>query len=423
MRKFLAIANLVFTLVVSSASADPNAPPPPYPFAMVSNGNFLTNGDYPPAVLDAGARMVRLDLCFSMVRAQPGDDPSAWAWQPLEQVKQVRAATPQIEALALLGYCPAWAGEPKWQPKAPEISNIPRGLDVTPVTDPKNLYGHFVYQEVQRYKNVIHDWESWNEPDLPGQAFFKGTGADFFPIQKTCYLAAKAADPACRVLFAGMCYGSVEGYVTTHHLSPLSPNPVPACFLEDYLKECARDPDAKKNHYYFDVLSQHSYSRATDLYDYVAVDCKLLADYLGEDAKTKPVWVTEMGFPDAGGVFGGTPDEYCDYILQSFAWGKLAGVQRFFHFQLDNSNGHGLYDGMLGKPKPALITYRDVLTREFAGVTTVTQLHGRPGVGFLEGNSPYKPAWKSGYDAFEFQTPPGAASAVSSWRSPIPGRT
>ena len=64
---------------------------------------------------------------------------------------------------------------------------------------------------------------------------------------------------------------------------------------------------------------------------------------------------------DEGGPFGGTPDEYCDYVLQSYLWGELAGVDKYFHFQLDNSNGHGLYDSMLGRPKPVLTTYQDVL--------------------------------------------------------------
>ena len=99
-------------------------------------------------------------------------------------------------------------------------------------------------------------------------------------------------------------------------------------------------------------MNQHTYSRASDCFDYIAVDRKLMADYLGEDGRSKPIWISEMGYPDAGGLFGGTADEYCDYLLQSFAWGELAGVERFFHFQLDNSNGLGLYDGMLGKPKP-----------------------------------------------------------------------
>ena len=162
----------------------------------------------------------------------------------------------------------------------------------------------------------------------------------------------------------------------------------------------ARNGVSRAHDYYFDVMNQHTYSRATDAYDYIAVVRKLMKDYLGQE--DKPVWITEMGMTDKGGTFGGTPDEYCDYVLQSYAWGSLAHVDRFFHFQLDNSNGHGLYTGMLGEPKPVLTTYRDVLAAELAGARLVRQLHGSRGVGFLEGKSPFTGGGRDGYDMFEF---------------------
>ena len=199
-----------------------------------------------------------------------------------------------------------------------------------------------------------------------------------------------------------MCYGNVEGYLFAHGLKPPTPYPQQSSFFEAYLQACRKDPDAKRNHYYFDIMNQHSYGRATDLYDYAEVDWKLMRDYLHEE---KPIWFTEMGYVDKNnGPFGGTPDEYCDYLLQAFAWGSSAGVERFFHFQLDNSNGHGLYAAMLGDPKPALTTYRDVLTYEFADAVFVAQLHGNKGIGFLSGKTPYTEVGKAGYDLFEFKS-------------------
>jgi len=378
-----------------------------YPFAMCSNGNLLTNPEYPVKMLDAGARVVRLDLCFPSVRRQPGDNPDQWNWEPLEKARQMCKQNPDLRVLDILGYGTEWAEDERFKQAPGGVPSHPqRGISVLPVTDPKNLYGHFVYETVKRYKDVIHLWESWNEPDLPGAYFFKGTGRDFFPYQKACYLAAKQADPECEVLFAGLCYASVEGYLAAHNLKAPTPYPPKECFFEEYLKECVKDPDAKKNHYYFDAMNQHSYSRASDVYDYAAIDARLMQDYLGE---VKPIWITEMGIVDKGGPFGCTPQEYCDYQLQAFAWGKLAGVECFFHFQLDNSNGHGLYTGMLGEPKPVLATYRDVLLREFAGARFVRQLHGTKGVDFLAGHSAFDPAWKAGYDLFEFQRLDGKA--------------
>jgi hypothetical protein len=96
-----------------------------------------------------------------------------------------------------------------------------------------------------------------------------------------------------------------------------------------------------------------------------------------------------------------------------FVWGALAGVERQFHFQLDNSNLFGLYDGMLGDPKIALFTYRDVLTKEFAQARLVAQRHGARGIGYLEGNSPFRPTWKTGYNLFEFERQDGKTMWVA----------
>jgi hypothetical protein len=376
-----------------------------YPFAINSNAQYI-GGDYPSKALDAGAEMVRLDIAtFPNIRPSAGNDPNQWQWGKLEKLRAIKQQIPKLDYLLVLGYGTAWAADPRFSNvKSGDGADPERGADVLPVESADNLYGNYVYETVKRYKDICKTWESWNEPDLPGHSYFKGNGGDFLPLQRACYLAAKKADPDCTVLFAGMCYANIEGYLSSHGLKAPTINPPPTSFFEEYLKACAKDPDARKNHYYFDVMNQHSYSRATDLYDYPAVLQKLMRAYLGE---VKPVWITEMGVGDTGGMFGVNPEEYCDYLLQSFAWGSLAGIQKFFHFQLDNSNGLGLYDGMLGHPKPALFTYRDVLVKELADAKFVSQLHGHAGVGFLDSNSPFHPSWATGYDAFEFRSNDG----------------
>ncbi len=368
------------------------------PFAMCSNPNYRMNPAYPAALYDAGARMARLDVTFGEVRKQPGNDPNQWDWSSLASLTRVKKANPNTDFLILLGYSAAWAEDAAQRKTGEAVEQL--GVRALPPESPANLYGHYVYETVRRYKHLTRYWESWNEPDLPGFGFFHGNGKDFFPYQKACYLAAKKADPNCVVLFAAMCYGSAEGYLAAHGLNAPSIAPPQTCFFEEYLKECVKDPDARRNHFYFDVMNQHSYSRASDLYDYAMIDRKMMQDYLKTQ---KPLWMTEIGFPDAGGIFGGNADDYCDYTLQSFAWGEMAGVEKFFHFQLDNSNGHGLYAGMLDRPKPVLTTYRDVLTKEFTGAKFIRQCHGSRGVDFLAGHSAYKPDWKAGYNLFEFR--------------------
>ena len=367
---------------------------------MVSNGQFFSRPDYAGAILDAGATMVRLDAAFPTIRPTPGANPDGWNWKTLDAMRAIQKNHPKLEYLALLGYGTAWAQDPKFGEAKGKAINAPQaGIEVRPVESPQNLYGQYVYETVKRYKDTVAAWESWNEPDLPGAHYFKGSGADFLPYQRTMYLAAKKADPNCTVVFAGLTFANFEGYLAQHGLQAPTIAPPDASFLEAYLRAAVKDPDAKKNGYYFDVMNQHTYSRASDLYDYSAVARKIMRDTIGEE---KPLWITEYGMTDRGGVFGGTPDEYADYVLQSYAWAKLGGVEKLFFFQLDNSNRHGLYLSVPDQPKPALIAYRDILAREFAPAQFVGQLHGSLGVNFLAGNSAYKPTWKQGYDLFEF---------------------
>ncbi len=372
-----------------------------YPLAMCSDGSVLSNMDYARSLLQAGTPLCRIDMSFGTVRPTAEPNPDKWNWQGMEQVRAIRKKYPHLKFSPILGYCPPWAADPalaKW-PGGPN-SGLPRGVNMRPVNAAANLYGEFVYEIVRRYHDVVDCWESWNEPDLGGHYFFKGNGAEFMPCQRTFYLAAKMADPHCTALFAGLSYRTVEGYLAVHHLNPPTPYPAKSCFFEQYLQAVVKDPQAARHNYYFDVMNQHSYSRATDLYDYTMVDRKLMRQYLRQ---SKPLWLTETGFPDTGGIFGGTPDEYCDYVLQSWAWAALAGVQKVFHFQLDNSNGLGLYNGMLGQPKPVLTTWERVLVAEFAQASLVRQLHGHAGVGLLQGNSPYRANWRTGYNLFEFE--------------------
>lgn len=373
-------------------------------FSMCSDNNVLSNPMYLAKMAEAGVHTVRIDsLTFPSVRKDSNQSPDRWNWSSAEAVRNLTRSHPGTSWLAILGYGIKWAEDPKFSKNSTSINAPQRGINIVPPESPDNLYGNYVYETVRRYKDCIHMWESWNEPDLPGNNFFNGNGHDFMPYQRACYLAAKHADPNCTVAFAGLSFANIEGYLFSHHLNPPTYAPAKASFFEEYLQEVVKDPNAKSNNYYFDVMNQHSYSRATDLADYSQVQKKLMRDYLGQE---KPLWFTETGFVDGGGAWGGTPDDYCDYLIQSYCWAMLSGVQRNFHFQLDNSNQHGLFTGMLGVAKPAYQTYK-MLTYEFGDAQFVKQLHGRAGVGLLQGNSPYHPSWTTGYNLFELKSKDG----------------
>lgn len=236
-------------------------------FSMCSNGRVFTEPNYVSSLVDTGALTCRVDLSFPTVRKQNAS-PDNWNWTPFDQIRKYVKQYPRLGWLPILGYGATWAEDPKYSSIPGSINAPQKGINIMPPESPDNIYGNFVFETVRRYKDCVHVWESWNEPDLPNFHYFKGNGKDFLPYQKACYLAAKHADPNCKVLFAGLCYANIEGYMFSHHLKPPTPAPMKSSFFEEYLQAVAKDPDAKKNNYYFDALSQHSYSRATDIADY-----------------------------------------------------------------------------------------------------------------------------------------------------------
>ncbi len=108
--------------LAAAHAADTTAPSngqPLHPFAMCSNGNMLTNPEYPVKMLDAGARMCRVDITFGTVRPKPGDDADTWNWSGLEKIRGLRKQHPDLQFLVLLGYGPAWAEDAKFKPAKP----------------------------------------------------------------------------------------------------------------------------------------------------------------------------------------------------------------------------------------------------------------------------------------------------------------
>ncbi len=89
---------------------------------------------------------------------------------------------------------------PKWAGRKPE-----GGSGRTPYTAyvPKQMawYGEFVRRAAERYRGVVDCWEMWNEPY--GRGFWAGTPEEYVELERVGYQAAKAANPACKVV--GLC--------------------------------------------------------------------------------------------------------------------------------------------------------------------------------------------------------------------------
>lgn len=256
----------------------------------------------------SGARWDRFPVYWPSIQPQAG---TTYNWSSTDAwVDRDRAAGLNVQ-LVLLD-TPGWASNG---------TKVPRDLSAPPAG---NSWYQFVYQTVQHYKGRVKYYELWNEPDL-GQVFWNGSMADFAQLIRVGYRAVKDADPSASVILAGLAlpYDNRNWFF-------------------NFLDEMGKDPQAKANGYYFDVLALHMYSRSADVYEYIVGNAKWVGirNVLKNRIGDKPIWINEAGVPIWNETYGikgpgrATADEAAAYVIQSFAYGLAAGVDKLFFFQL-----------------------------------------------------------------------------------------
>jgi hypothetical protein len=162
-------------------------------------------------------------------------------WQSLDAAVSDYSARDMKMVGLLLGYA-AWAsgyGQP--------INNAPHGDYYVPASHA--AYVQFVKDVVSRYKDRIHYWQIWNEPNgpfwyrRPYDRIPRPDPAAYAVLLHDAYLGIKQVDPTAKVLTGGdRCDWTYMQKV--------------------YNKMKARYPAAanKANHYYFDLLGVHPYN-------------------------------------------------------------------------------------------------------------------------------------------------------------------
>ncbi|MBC8402032.1 MAG: cellulase family glycosylhydrolase [Candidatus Marinimicrobia bacterium] len=81
-------------------------------------------------------------------------------------------------------------------------------------------FGEFMGDLVNRYKDRIHSWELWNEPDI--DAFWSGNAADLAKLTKIGSKAIREADPEAIVVLGGIAWDVkfLEEVFKIHEISP-----------------------------------------------------------------------------------------------------------------------------------------------------------------------------------------------------------
>ena len=188
--------------------------------------------------------------------------PGTWDWTAADAELKRLADPMKLSLLPIFGYTPKWASR---QPTDKEFQFHP----------PRDVawFARFVHQSVARYRERVKVWEVWNEPD---DAFFRGSVAEYAETVKAAAVAARQADPDCRLAMG--CAG------------------VDIPFLER-LYEFGCGP-------YFDVMAVHPYQWGRELNDRWMIDklqaCRRLMDRHGD--RHKEIWATEFGWSIGDGV-------------------------------------------------------------------------------------------------------------------------
>jgi hypothetical protein len=289
----------------------------PDPAAMATPGRVLSE-------LETG--WVREDFQISRIAEKQG----SFNWEFHDKAIN-ELASRNINIVGVLnGPTPAWMN----------------GVSNTSFTPPSpSFFADFAYAVVNRYKDRVHYWEVWNEPDHERYWHPAPNVAAYATLLKTAYPSIKSADPNAKVLNGGL----------------VSPMPATA-FLNELANHGAWNS--------FDIISLHPYTDPVGPEEGQIASAgigqvKVLAEKLG----TKPIWATEFGWSTDVGGRGGkafTPEDQASFLVRSMALLRAAGVERVIWYNLKDGPGiedyglvsYGSGDRDYGALKPSAIAFK-----------------------------------------------------------------
>lgn len=214
-----------------------------------------------------GFPAVRLAIEWDLIEKSPGE----FDWGETDSLIN-GAARRGLTILGLLTYAPSWAVPPQARPL---VHPGPAGAEA---------WRNFVTQAAQRYRNVIHSWEIWNEPNVDDSFAPAPDLTVYSAMLKESYSAIKAIDPDSTVVTGG----TSPAIDTPTEMSPLT-------FIKGLYDHGAGDS--------FDAVGMHPYSSpellsaegaaATSNSNRAIKDVTELMSSHGQSGKR--IWFTEFG--------------------------------------------------------------------------------------------------------------------------------
>lgn len=304
----------------------------------------------PAAAVEAGVGWERILFYWSELQPKGPED---WNGYHVPDDWLTLAAQQGREVIGLIKHTPAWATE------GLPGCGVPKGLDL-PVDDPGNLWATFVRRVIEIYGDRINRWVIWNEPDIELETYgneWCGSSEQYYRLLKVAYLVAHEVDPDVQIHLAGLTFWHNRDY------------------LDQFLDHAVEDPTAPAHGYYFDVVTVHIYFQ-TDSVPYVINEARAPLRAHGLE---KPIWVNETNaspdsdpeWPLVRPRWRVSLEEQASFLLQSFALGLSAGVERIAVYKLKDVGlpPGGEPFGLIrpdGSRRPAFEAYK-LITRHYAG--------------------------------------------------------
>ncbi len=249
----------------------------------------------------SGARWLRLPLVTQWFVVEPRRDQWQWFDEALRAVWRRG-----LEVLGALDASAYWENDKDDRGARPEE------------------WAAYVTQTVRRYRNWIHAWEVWNEPDQPGLlagATQDETLRNYADLLRRTHAAAREADPHC--LIVGGALGDAKLAPKLVQLGAL--NAMDALSIHARSVSATEDFETQKPPLVETIGAVYAAMRA--------------------QGGLKPIWITAAGLRNVGSGFrdaaGGAPARPADrqvpprhaagFIVRQYALAMSLGVEKLFY--------------------------------------------------------------------------------------------
>jgi len=266
------------------------------PFGMGIYPSHRTSGDDTARAArlarEAGIRWTRDELGWAGVQPRKGE----WRWEQFDRAVDITREH-GIEVLGLLCYTTPWAATAKTAEGKPDTLSMP---DIGAWTE-------YVGRTVEHFRDRIHVWQMWNEPNGTGFWHPKPDPKEYVRVLVEGSKAAKRADPGCWIVG---CNTSL----------------VDLAFDRLVFSEGGWE--------HLDIVGVHPYRypHAPERTDLIG-DLLELAALSAEFGAVKPIWISEIGYATHLGPGGSSEWWSAVMLVRTYLTAWASGlVQKLFWY-------------------------------------------------------------------------------------------